>query len=112
MPLLVEKTSVADDFLIDLNRLFLGISSAINPYQQALTFANYLIRNGINLLPSDIMFFVRKFRTLPEAIQDYVIQNTVTMSAILYPPSHYVKLGRELWGRKEKFTLIKINLES
>ena len=71
-----NKIEPADNFLIDLNRLFLGISSAINPYQQALTFANYLIRNGVNLLPSDIMFFVRKFRTLPEAIQDYVIQNT------------------------------------
>jgi hypothetical protein len=66
----------ADDFIIDLSRLFLGINGAINPYQQALTFANYLIRNGTNLLPSVILFFVDKFRTLPESIQDYVIQNT------------------------------------
>lgn len=71
-----NKLEPADDFLIDLSRLFLGIDGAINPYQQALTFANYLIRNGVNLLPSVIIFFVNKFRTLPEAIQDYVIQNT------------------------------------
>jgi hypothetical protein len=71
-----NKLEPADDFIIDLSRLFLGINGAINPYQQALTFANYLIRNGTNLLPSVILFFVDKFRTLPEAIQDYVIQNT------------------------------------
>lgn len=71
-----NKLEPSDDYLIDLSRLFLGISGAINPYHQALTFANYLIRNGVNLLPSVIMFYVKKFRTLPEAIQDYVIQNT------------------------------------
>jgi len=67
-----------DTTLITLSRLFRGIVGAEDPLAEALKFANYLIENGVNLLPCIIQFYVDKFKSLPAKIQSHIIDNTPT----------------------------------
>ena len=67
-----------DTTLITLSRLFRSIEGAEDPYAEALKFANYLIENGVNLLPCIIQFYVDKFKSLPVIIQSHVLNNTPT----------------------------------
>ncbi len=74
----IENARESNDvILITAGRLFRGIMSSEDPYKAALDFANFIIENGENLLPSIITFYVDKFNTLPVSIQEKVIQNTV-----------------------------------
>lgn len=65
-----------DIFLVNLSRYFKSINGAEDPNKEALKFANYLIENGENLLPAIIEFYVDKFKTLSQPIQDYVLGKT------------------------------------
>jgi len=65
-----------DIMLIKIGRLFKGIMGAEDPYKAAVDFSEYVIENGGNLLPSIIVFYVDKFKSLPAIIQSHVIQNT------------------------------------
>jgi hypothetical protein len=67
-----------DTALITLSRLFRGIVGAEDPFAEALKFANFLIENGVNLLPCIIQFYVDKFKSLPTKIQSHIINNTPT----------------------------------
>jgi hypothetical protein len=67
-----------DTTLITLSRLFRSIVGTEDPYAEALKFANYLIKNGGNLLPCIIQFYVDKFKSLPVIIQSHIISNTPT----------------------------------
>lgn len=73
---LQNRLESADDYLIELSRLFKSINGSEDPYEAALKYANYLIENGPNILPSSIIYFVERFETLSDDVQEYVLKNT------------------------------------
>lgn len=62
-----------DKILLKLGRLFRSIMGAEDPYMEAYKFGKYLICVGEKILPASVVYYVDKFKTLPQPIQDFVI---------------------------------------
>lgn len=65
-----------DNTLIEINRLLKGIIGAEDPNKKAVEFVDYVLKEGENLLPGIITYYVDRFKCLPTSIQEYALSNT------------------------------------